>query len=97
MSDELEKNKSKNGKKKGETIGEDYRIGYLKKFTARVPQNTAHWIAFYGDCQHEVLPVLYGYRFTLTYCLYRPRETGILLIQLLMLYFMEELNSFESL
>jgi hypothetical protein len=28
------------------------------------------WAAFYGDCEHEVLPVTSGYRVTITYNLY---------------------------
>ena len=31
---------------------------------------TAQWAAFYGDVEHEVLPVTRGHRFTLTYNLY---------------------------
>ena len=28
------------------------------------------WIAFYGDCEHEILPVASGFRVTLTYRLF---------------------------
>ena len=28
---------------------------------------TIRWVAFYSDCEHEVLPVITGHRVTLTY------------------------------
>lgn len=31
---------------------------------------TIRWVAFYSDCEHEVLPVTTGHRVTLTYQLY---------------------------
>ncbi|KAH9902339.1 hypothetical protein F4778DRAFT_737273 [Xylariomycetidae sp. FL2044] len=37
-----------------------------------------HWAAFYGDCEHEVLPVHSGHRVTLTYNLYAVRGSGLL-------------------
>jgi hypothetical protein len=33
-------------------------------------QGTIRWVAFYSDCEHEVLPVTAGHRITLTYQLY---------------------------
>ena len=32
--------------------------------------STIKWVAFYSDCEHEVLPVTAGHRITLTYQLY---------------------------
>jgi len=40
------------------------------KFEGSAVDNTIKWIAFYSDCEHEVLPVKKGYRLTLTYNLY---------------------------
>jgi hypothetical protein len=34
------------------------------------------WIAFYSDCEHEVLPVTAGHRVTLTYQLYVSEHIG---------------------
>ncbi|KAJ2904300.1 hypothetical protein MKZ38_008359 [Zalerion maritima] len=34
------------------------------------------WVAFYSDCEHEVLPVVAGHRVTLTYKLYVSERIG---------------------
>jgi len=34
------------------------------------------WVAFYSDCEHEVLPVTTGHRVTLTYQLYVSERIG---------------------
>lgn len=34
------------------------------------------WVAFYSDCEHEVLPVTTGHRVTLTYQLYVSEHIG---------------------
>ncbi len=39
-------------------------------------RGTIKWIAFYGDCEHEVLPVTAGHRITLTYQLYVSENIG---------------------
>lgn len=37
---------------------------------------SAQWAAFFGDVEHEVLPVTSGYRVTLTYRLYHTSPSG---------------------
>jgi hypothetical protein len=37
---------------------------------------TIRWVAFYSDCEHEVLPVTSGHRVTLTYQLYVSEGIG---------------------
>jgi hypothetical protein len=37
---------------------------------------TIRWVAFYSDCEHEVLPVTTGHRVTLTYQLYVSEHVG---------------------
>ncbi|KAG9228596.1 hypothetical protein BJ875DRAFT_500604 [Amylocarpus encephaloides] len=37
---------------------------------------TIRWVAFYSDCEHEVLPVTTGHRVTLTYQLYVSEHIG---------------------
>ena len=47
------------------------------------------WAAFYSDCEHEVLPVLSGYRVTITYNLYYikdPLQTRPQVVRSLPLY-----------
>lgn len=50
-------------KHRGETV--DFAWGHTK-----TSQQTIKWVAFYGDCEHEVLEVTKGHRVTLTYNLY---------------------------
>lgn len=38
--------------------------------------STIQWASFYGDCEHEVLPVTSGHRITLTYQLYVSEHLG---------------------
>ncbi|TMW64705.1 hypothetical protein Poli38472_011585 [Pythium oligandrum] len=38
------------------------------------PEQVVQWCAFYSDCKHEVLPVTYGQRLTLTYLLEGVKE-----------------------
>jgi hypothetical protein len=38
--------------------------------------STIRWVAFYSDCEHEVLPVTTGHRVTLTYQLYVSEHVG---------------------
>lgn len=40
--------------------------------------NAIAWVAFYSDCEHEVLEVTSGHRVTLTYNLYAVRGNGTL-------------------
>ena len=35
-----------------------------------IRKGNIQWIAFYGDCEHEILPVKSGFRVTVTYRLY---------------------------
>ena len=41
-----------------------------KKWQNESASGKIQWIAFYGDCEHEILAVTSGYRVTLTYRLY---------------------------
>ena len=36
-----------------------------------------HWVSFFTDCEHEVMPVEEGYRVTLAYNLYFQDETRL--------------------
>ncbi len=44
--------------------------GHTMTFDWSSSPTTTQWAAFYGDVEHEVLPVTSGHRFTLTYNLY---------------------------
>ncbi len=44
--------------------------GHTMTFDWSSSPTTTQWAAFYGDVEHEILPVTSGHRFTLTYNLY---------------------------
>jgi len=46
----------------------------IRKKWQTLSENKIQWIAFYGDCEHEILPVISGYRVTLTYRLYTGED-----------------------
>ncbi|KAH8768370.1 hypothetical protein F5883DRAFT_554459 [Diaporthe sp. PMI_573] len=49
---------------------------YLEQPKWHFRNDTIRWVAFYSDCEHEVLPVSAGHRVTLTYHLYVSAHMG---------------------
>lgn len=62
--------------------GGELRVAHNGRERHYLDQNQLHhlgrirWVAFYSDCEHEVLPVTAGHRVTLTYQLYVSEHLG---------------------
>lgn len=42
-----------------------------RKFEGKTPRPILQWAAFFGNCKHEINPVKFGVRLSLSYSLYR--------------------------
>lgn len=85
LREEIKRKEEEEKKPKSKKSSYSWGSSYYKteSFKKMTPENVIHWVAFYGDCEHEILPVDYGYRMTLTYNLYREKEEDIDLSKLM--------------